>query len=167
MTFNLSDIKALSKPGIYRLVNHEKKSCYISYSSNLLIALSKDLIYNYSNFEVLEIVTDLTLIKLRCQFWKDQHESSNFKDYELINPKRVCGLKLSIEAQKDFRYQNTDRMLFHIKVVYRNYMSKLVGIFSEYSEVEEFIARFYSNGIYNIVYSSNELTGEYLKLNEL
>lgn len=162
----LQVLKAAPKQGVYRLVDNEKKLVYIGYSSNIPVALIRNLDYDYSNCDILEVVTDKDILRLRCQFYKDTFKSSIFKDYILVNPDRVCGLKLHIDPINDFRQGKRNSLLLHVRVVYRGYYERTVGVFETYTELEEFVAANYSNEIYNIVYSNNELTKEYKKLYE-
>lgn len=161
----LQELRTIPKQGIYILKNNNNKVAYINYSSNIPYALVRYLNNESSNteyiFEVLEIVTSKELIRLRCQFYKDQYSNMGYS----INKTRVCNLKLKIELLPDFRHTLNGEPLIYVNLVSRGYKKITVGVFEDISKAELFAARFYSNGaVYDIVYSEGQITQEYLRL---
>ena len=159
------DLKHTNQAGVYRLINNADKSVYINFSSNisrsLVNLLYSNLMIPEFEFKVLEIVTENSNLRPRCQFYKDQHSNMG---YQLLNPKRVCSLKLHIEPIEDFRLGRGGKYLFMVKVVSQGFRESVVGIFNDYSSLDVFCAENYKNSnIYKIVTASNDLTLEYLK----
>jgi len=165
MTDLFEVLKSTAESGVFALINKADNSVYINFSSNISRSLV-NLVYSNMmipefEFKLLEIVTNYSNLRPRCQFYKDQYSNM---DYQLINPKRVCNLKLSIEPIEDFRFKGSSKYLFKVSIVSGSYKEFIVGIFEDYSSLELFCAQKYSNGkVYNIVTSTNELTQEYLK----
>lgn len=165
MTNLFETLKQTAQAGVFALINNADKSLYINFSSNisrsLVNLLYSNLMIPEFEFKLLEVVTENSNLRPRCQFYKDQY--SNL-DYTILNPKKVCNLKLRIEPIDDFRSKGSSKFLFKVSVVSGSYKEIVVGIFDLYSDVELFCAQKYSNGkIYSIIESSNELTLEYLK----
>ena len=160
-------LKLANFPGVYMLRNGAENLVYVNWSSNMAGALvrhlsSNMLIPNF-DFEILEIVTDPKLLRIRCQYFKDLHSSNGCS---IINPSRVSNCKLVISPLDDFRVGRGGMYLFEVKIVQGSFRELTVGIFNDYSEVESFLSQNYpSNKVYKIIESSNELTREYLKLN--
>lgn len=156
-------IKSANKMGIYLLVNKPKKRCYISYSSNMaqaLVRLSSNFQDEQFDFELLEIVTNPINLKPRCQYFKNLYSSNG---YDIINPKRVSNLKARIGSINDFRSIMREDILLTVELVSRGYRDLIVGVFSTITEINSFMSQNYSNGVFNIVYSNNKLTQEYLE----
>jgi hypothetical protein len=162
------DLKHANQAGVYRLVNKAENSCYILQSSNmaksLVRLLSSNLFFPEFEFEILELVPNLVNLRPRCQFYKDLQSSNG---WTIINPNRVSNCKIVISPLEDFRVGRGGRYLFEVKIKQGAWRELTVGIFNDYSEVESFLSQNYpSNKVYKIIESSNELTREYLKLNE-
>lgn len=160
------DLKYVNSMGIYSLTIKGTKNCWICYSSNIAGALSRHLNSNMFipeiEFELLEIVTDSFKLRPRCQYFKDLYSSNG---YVILNPKRVCNLKLLIQPIDDFRFTGRVKDLFKVSVVSLGYKEVIVGIFESYDDVEVFCAENYkSSNVYDIIKSSNELTREYLNV---
>jgi len=151
----------LSKPGVYILKNSNNKSCYVCYSSNISTNLVRYLHLDNFEFELLEIVIDPKLLRMRCQYWIDYYSNLGYT----VLSKRTSQLKLRIDVLRDFRLGYSDYALFYVKIVYTSYKSVIVGIFSSKSECDSFIARNYSNNqVYNIIKADNNLTREYFEI---
>lgn len=160
----LQELKTIPKQGIYLLENSNNKSCYIGYSSNIPLALIRYLDNNIISseliFETLEIVTSKDLLRPRCQFYKDHYSNIGYK---LLNPSKVCNLKLRIELLNDFRHVANGTPIVYVNLVSRGYRKITVGVFETITEAEIFVAEKYSNNnIYDFIYSDNLLTRQYL-----
>lgn len=158
-------LKQTSQSGVFALTNKADKSVYINFSSNisrsLVNLLYSNLMIPEFEFNVLEIVTENSNLRPRCQFYKDHYSNTG---YQLLNPKRVCNLKLHIEPIDDFRLKGDSKYIFKVSIVSGSYKEFTVGIFESYTDVEVFCAENYKNSnIYRIVTANNELTKEYLK----
>lgn len=153
------ELKNISKSGIY-LLESSNKDIFIGYSSNILLALTRNIYSDYSNMTILEIVTSKELLRPRCQYYKDHYSNNGFK---LLNPNRVCNIRVKIDLLEDFRDKGSGKYLFYVSLVSKGYWKRTVGVFDTVSAAEAFSARKYSNNrVYDIVYSSNDLTKEYL-----
>lgn len=166
MTSLFELLKQANQSGVYCLKNKADNSVYINWSSNipktLVRLLSSNLFFPEFDFELLEIVTESKLLRIRCQYFKDLYSSNK---YTIINPGRVSNCKLVIGTMPDFRVKDNNRYLFQVKIVQRSYWEATVGVFEEYVEVEDFCALHYSsNKVYNIIYSSNKLTKGFLNV---
>lgn len=159
-----NNIKNIPKQGVYILKNLYSNTCFINYSSNIPSALVRN-IDNYNlrdqySFEVLEIVTNKELLRLRCQYYKDFYSNIG---YDIINSNKVCKFKIAIEVVDGFHAHNGVSPVIAVKVVSRGHKELIVGIFNAYRDADKFIAANYSDGAYNIVYADNDLTKEFLK----
>ena len=157
-------LKSINKAGIYRLVNHAEKRCYVNYSSNMAKAVTRlldsNLFFPEFEFDVLEIVTNPMKLKIRCQYFKDLQYSNG---YNIINSNKVSNWKLVIDTIRDFRYQGDDAYLFSVKIVSRGYKELVVGIFDTYTAMDSFINKYYPRSVVtDLVICSNALTKEYL-----
>lgn len=154
----LNVLLKLPKNSIYGLVNETKKEVYLTYATDQLGSLLR-LLGDYRNgsgftndisqfeYKLFEEVTDKKELKLRYNHWYDQ---LNVKGYKLLNKRRAISYKLIATIEKK---------LLYVKLRSR-YSEIVVGVFDDILDCQSFMDNY--GDLYNIKYSSNLLTKEYL-----
>jgi hypothetical protein len=159
-------LKTTNQAGVYLLVSLDTREVYINFASNisrsLVRLLSSQLYFPKFEFNILELVTDPINLRPRCQFYKDLYASNN---YVILNPKRVSSWKLRIDTIGHPSDKTYDGLVYAVKVSSGSYKELVVGIYNDYEDLYKFMSSYYpQNLVTRIVYASNDLTREYLKL---
>jgi hypothetical protein len=166
----INDLVQLSEMCVFGLVNEETKAILIYRTTNIVTSLSRIIReYRYSNKNILklnliiiETITDKANLWVRYNYWTKYYSNNGFN---LMNKSRYnIKYKLRKQILGDFRMKTNVRALFYVKVVSRRHKEVVVGVFDKVSEMDQFTAQYYPDGlIENITYSSNSLTSEYRK----
>lgn len=162
------DLVSLPEQAIWCLKNSKTKKVWISSSTNLVESLGrtiaslkdeshrcKELIADLDSlrFEVLEVVSDRSMLKLRTQFWIDQYRINRWTSYRNY-PALVYTVKTEIE----------DKVVYVVLETRGRSKIKVAAYDSVY-DADSFIADVYPKGraIEAIKYGSNELTLRLIK----
>lgn len=172
MTLNIHDLEKLTCSGVYALINIEDKKVDIRYSSNLILSLvslvtqikegsvqPSSLRHDFKKLEVSILEKDLPedLLKIRHAYWMNYYKRIGYRTYR----KKVGSkwkLQTTIEQVKSSYY-------FFVKLVNKK-ESLVIGIFDNNIELNEFLEKYYRNGVQNIVYACNNYTSNYIRYKE-
>jgi len=162
----LDQIKEHCQPGIFRLFNNSNNSCLIFYAKNISkklinIVTTRSDLTDYK-FEVLEYSNcDLIDLKIKTQYWKDKYSNLGCL---VSNPLPKFKRRVIIDLLDHFNKPDGKELLCYVKIVSRGSKDLILGIYNSYGDAQEFINKYYKEGIKEIVYAENELTNEYYRL---
>lgn len=153
---------------VYAFVNEIDRKVYVCASQDTIMSISqnvsalKQFVHRIGSMQddagkmwirILETVEDSTELMLRENYWKDQFLSEGYTLYN--NRNRV---QYRIREELDIE---TGRII--VKLVSRRNKQIVVGVFNTKREVDCFVSKNYSKGIYNITYAKNLATNWFLK----
>lgn len=164
---NFAELLDTSCSGIWGLVNEADRKIYLSYSNNILSSISRnisdlksrchscrDLNNDLSKLSIIivERNTPSSQLKLSLSNWMDNYRNNNYGLYREFIP---VSYKLRKVVSKDY--------LVHVLLVNSRNDKIVVGIFDKMDLADQFINTHYKDNITKVIYSDNQLTGNYIK----
>lgn len=160
----LQTLNDMNTPGVWAFVNDTDKIVYLSYSKNIQSTVSrnikemadnshscKQLIKDKSKLQLQ--VLEYNCSKAKLSYWIDNYRNKGYSLYRERNGEVVYRVKVKIIPE----------YFVHVTLCNLRGTSTVVGVFDNMQEANSFIQTHYSDKIYNIVYSDNILTKQYLK----
>jgi hypothetical protein len=163
------EIILLSKPGIWALVNEVDRKVFLSFSGSMADSLTRNMMAlkdgSHRYKPMVEDVSKLTLKvleefsgsnvenRLRLNYWIDHFKQQKYRLYN-----KDVSIKLCI--RKDLVAKPVGVL---VSLINRRYKRIPLGIFKNMTEADRFIETHYSNGIYNIIKASNQMSLDYFR----
>lgn len=166
-TLDITQLFDYSTPGIWGILNRKDNRFFISYSNNILSAVSRNIAQIRDKCHPCrELVTDLNNLELflfscpntssKDRKIKITEVSNQFKSmgYTPYNTKPAVSYKLRTAISTDYK--------IHVLLVNKRNDKVLVGIFTTIEDANSFIQSNYPNNqIHKVTYSTNSLTKEF------
>ena len=164
---NLKSLTNLSCPGVWAFVNESDKKIFISYSENILSAVSRNisellsashscrsLVSDFSKLDllVLEKVSKAET-KVKAGRYKENYKADGWQLYNT-----------SIPVQYSVKTTISNDCKIQVYLINRRKDKIVVGVFDSKQESDQFIQTHYPNNIVtSIVYSQNSLSKEFFR----
>ena len=154
----------MNKPGVWAFVNDRDRIVYLSYTNNILTAVSRNLKeLNDKTHSCRRMIRDksklqIQIIESGCQkaklgYWVDFYRNRGYSLYRNNNGEVTYKTRVAV----------TSDYLIHVLLVNKRNDKIVVGVFSKMEEAKSFIQTHYPDKIHKIVYSDNPLTKEFLR----
>jgi hypothetical protein len=159
---SLDILVTLGVPAIYGVEDLESRAIWIGKTSNLLKTLGilvtdlKEDNHPCSGKNVKIVVLDIkNVTAIRQEVIRKKYLDMG---YSILNRRTPISYRVVVGFTS-----MTNEMKVSVSLVNRRNEKTLVGVFDKNEEAKRFIEEFYSNGVEEVIYSSNSLTEEYLK----
>lgn len=163
----IQDLLDYSTPGVWGFFNDKDKRFFISYSNNILSAVSRNISQIQDKTHTCrKLIRDLphlnfVLLARSVQDTKDLKllavelsDSFKAKGYTPYNSKLLVSYKLRTVITKDYK--------IHVLLVNKRNDKIVVGVFDNIDEAHTFTQSNYPNNkVHKVIYSDNSLTKEF------
>ena len=173
---NIKDLLDYSKPGIWGFINEKDKRFFISYSNNILAAVSRNIsqiqdkshtcrklirdLPNLNFVMLVQGVDESNSLKNRKILTADLTEAFIAKGYTPYNNKVIVSYKIRTVVTNDFKV--------HVLLVNKRNDKTVIGVFDKIDEASSFIQHNYPNNkIHKIIYCQNSLSKEFFKSKDI
>lgn len=169
---NFKDFLDIPQSGVYALINETDRKIYITYSNYIFGSLSriirelkndmfvpKELVDNVDDleFRVLEQCWDLPNQKLRATFYMREFKKAGYTLF-----KEVKFVEYTVRKTVGADWRKIYKNLVYVQLVANCNAKLTVAVFPKMEQAEEFIKKYYENGVNRIVYGENQLSRDYL-----